>query len=64
MFKKMDKLRISARPDGKGWLDLSYQGKPIGSIKDSTFGTHLLVTGNIKQFCISNNITPPKDPGV
>lgn len=59
----MAKLRITARPDSIGWLDLSYQGKPIGSIKESIFGTHLLIIGNIKQFCISNNITLPKDPG-
>lgn len=33
MYKKMVKLRISARPDGNGWIDYRHEGNNIGSSK-------------------------------
>lgn len=57
----MAKLRISARPDSTGWIDLSFQGKSIGSIKAPLLGGHLMVVGDLRSFCLDNNIIPPMD---
>lgn len=54
----MGKLRISARPDGRGWVDYKHKGKIIGSSKPHYRNplTELTMTTNLRDFVRKHNL--------